>query len=333
MTPAVTEAAYSCGPVRLELVVEDASLAGALHGFLAQYDTPWPAIATTIRVAIEGGGAPLGMTEPSGNYLQLHHLRVDRHDRGLVSLGNLGVSMEFDLAHQARIGVPLDRPLPALAEEIEQQLMLLLTRGWAQAGWTPLHAGSLIPPHDNRCVLVCAPSGGGKSTFISAMLRRGWRTLGDDKALLRHEADGVVARALTRRFHLDPSSSRWFPEAGDLEAWPRYSRWTGKRVVRIEGIWPDRLMDSAIPAGVVQLERAPAGPHLAVEALDQIGVMNTLLRQVVLPADAAHARPLINCVAATAAPVRGALIRVGDNAFADPAIAVRLEDELRRLLA
>ena len=30
---------------------------------------------------------------------------------------------------------------------------------------------------------------------------------------------------------------------------PRYSRWTEKRMVKIEDIWPDRLLDPAIPAG------------------------------------------------------------------------------------
>jgi hypothetical protein len=241
--------------------------------------------------------------------------------------------MEFDpAANRARIAVPVHSDTPALVEEIEQQFVLLLARSWAQAGWTPLHAGSLVPPGKTRCVLLCAPSGAGKTTFIAALLRRGWHTLGDDKTLLQMEGKEVVARALARRFHLHPTSARWFPEVGDLGAWPCYSRWTDKRVVRIEKVWPGRLLDRAVPAAVVQLERSENGPALFIEPLDSINTLNTLLRQVAIPSDAGHARPLVACIAATAACLRGALIKIGQDAFADSSTAERLDAALRRLL-
>jgi hypothetical protein len=228
--------------------------------------------------------------------------------------------------------VPAHPDWPALVEDIEQQLVLLLVRAWAQQGWTPLHAGTLVPAGETRCVLLCAPSGAGKTTFVAALLRRGWRTLGDDKTLLRMESQGIVARAVAHRFHLHPSSSCWFPEAGDLGAWPRYSRWTDKRVVHIEKIWPDRLLDCAVPAAVVQLERNNGGPALVVEPLDQIHTLNTLLRQVAIPSDAEHARPLVSCIAATASQLQGVLIKIGNDAFADPSTAGRLDEALRSLL-
>ena len=241
--------------------------------------------------------------------------------------------MEFDsLSNRARIAVPAHPDRPRLVEETEQQLILLLARAWAAEGWTPLHAGSLIPPGENRCVLLCAPSGAGKTTLTAALLRRGWRTLGDDKILLRPEGNSVIARALARRFHLHPNSSRWFPEAGDIRAWPTYSRWTDKRVVRIEGLWPDRLVEHAVPAAVVQLERNENGPALTVEPLDQVSTLNTLLRQVAIPSDASHAKPLVSCVAATAALMRSVLMKIGHDAFSVPSTAEEIEKELRRLL-
>lgn len=331
IAPAPIGTVYSCGPVELMLTFEDSSLRDALHGLLSQYDAPWLRSAAIIRVVIGRGAMPPQTSEPSGTYLRSSRLRVDRHDTRLISVSNVGVWMEFDMAAgQSRIVVPLHADWPALVEEIEQQLVLLLARAWAQAGWTPLHAGSLIPPGETRCVLLCAPSGVGKTTLIAALIRRGWRTLGDDKTLLRKEKNGVVARALARRFHLHPSSSRWFPETGDFSAWPRYSRWTDKRVVQIEGVWPDRLLDYAVPAGVVQLERIESG--LVVEPLNGINTLNTLLRQVAIPADAEHARPLVSCIAATAANVNSALMKIGNEAFADPFVVDRLEEALRRLL-
>jgi hypothetical protein len=338
MIPALTTqepctAAYSCGPVRLELTYDDPFLRVALHGLLNQYDAPWPAPAASVQVTVESGTPPPEAAKPAGTYLRSHHLVVDRQGSRLFSLGHLGVWMEFDPAvAQARVTVPDHSDRPALVEEVEQQLVLLLARAWAQQGWTPLHAGTLVPPGESRCAFLCAPSGAGKTTLTAALLRRGWRTLGDDKVLLRKEGKDVVARAVAHRFHLHPSSSCWFPEAGDLGAWPRYSRWTDKRVVHIETIWPDRLLDRAVPAAVVQLERNNGGPAVVVEPLDRIHALNTLLRQVVIPSDAEHARPLVACIAATAAHLRGALIKIGNDAFANPLTAECLDGELRRLL-
>jgi hypothetical protein len=325
------EVAYSCGPVRLNIEFDGVEVQEALHGLLSQYDAPWAGTANLIRVVVERGGPPVLNPEPSGSYLHLHHLRVDLEGARLVSLGAIGVWMEFDLAAgSAHIIAPMHSDWPTLVEEIEHQLILLLSRAWALAGWTPLHAGSLIPPGENRCVLLCAPSGVGKTTLIAAMLRRGWRTLGDDKTLLRIEHTSVAARGLARRFHLYPHSSQWFPETGDFNQWPRYSRWTDKRIVQIESVWPDRLSNAATPAAVVQLERGAS--ELQVEPLDSTGTLNTLLRQVAIPSHPVHARAIVGCLAATAVKVKSARIKIGHEAFADTAVLVRLEEIFRRLL-
>jgi hypothetical protein len=332
--PKPVEATYACGPVKLELAFDSLSLRDALHESLSQYDAPWPTPATSVHVKVEGGTPPSKAAESAGTYLRSRHLVVDRLGPRLRSVSYLGVWMEFDpTSTQARVMVPAHPDWPALVEDVEQQFVLLLARAWAQEGWTPLHAGTLVPPGETRCVLLCAPSGIGKTTLTVALLRRGWRTLGDDKTLLRKEGKGVMARAVAHRFHLHPSLSRWFPEAGNLSLWPRYSRWTDKRVVRIKEVWPDRLRDHAIPAAVAQLERTKNGPALLVEPLDQINTLKTLLQQVVIPGDAEHARPLVSCVTATAAGRRGALVKIGDDAFADPLTAEHLDQELRRLLA
>jgi hypothetical protein len=153
--------------------------------------------------------------------------------------------------------------------------------------------------------------------------------LGDDKTLLRKEAEGVVARSLAQRFHLHPSAARWFPEAGNIAQSPRYSRWTDKRIVRIADVWSDRLLERAFPVGLLQVERGENG--ISFEPLDRINTLNTLLRQVVIPSDPEHARPLVSCIAHTAAKLNSARLKIGNEAFTDPSTMERMEEFLRSL--
>jgi hypothetical protein len=325
------DAGYGCGPVRLEISFADPALGDALHGLLNQYDAPWPALKLVIKVAIRRSDIPSNVNDSSGAYFRSYLLRVERHGDSLVSLSQNGTWMKFNfLAGEADINVPFHFDWPAIVEETEQQLVFLLARAWALAGWTPLHAGSLLPPGEKRCVLLCAPSGVGKTTLIAALLRRGWSTLGDDKTLLQAGENGLVARALARRFHLHPASARWFPELGDFDDCPHYSRWTDKRVVRIEQAWPGRLVDNARPAAMVQLERIESG--LEVEAMDRMKTLYTLLRQVAIPSDPEHAQPLVACISRTAASANSALIKIGDGIYDDPATIDRLENVLTGLL-
>jgi hypothetical protein len=329
--PTPANATYGCGPVTLKIAFTDSGLGDALHGLLSQYDAPWPNPVLVIDVMIGCGAPPSDTAEPSGVYFRSGLLRGERRDGRLISLSKSGVWLEYDLtALAATVLIPPGSHGSAIVEETEQQLILLLARAWAQAGWTPLHAGSLVPPEGNRCVLLCAPSGVGKTTLITAMLRRGWRTLGDDKTLLQTGPDGLVARALARRFHLHPASSPWFPELGDLGACPHYSRWTDKRVVPIASAWPDRLIGSAIPAAVVQLQRIENG--LEVEPMPAMTTLYTLLRQVAIPADPEHARPLVACIGALADQVKSASVKMGHAVYDDPALVGRLEAALRGLL-
>ena len=340
MIPAPRECAsctaeYSCGPVKLLVSFDDISLRKALDGLLLQYDAPWAEPQSEICVLVGHGLAPDGQASPAGDYLQSYRLHVDRRGRRLFSLSNVGVWMEFNEAEsRARIVAPDHPDRETMIEEVEQQFVLLLARAWALQGWTPLHAGAVAPRGEDRCIFVCAPSGVGKTTLISAMLCRGWRSMGDDKVLLRREASGIGARALSRRVHLHPTLSGWFPEIGDIGRWPRYSRWTEKRMVNMEAVWPGQWMRSAVPAGLVQLEREEKGGiELHLEHFDSVGALHGLLRQIVIPRDAADAQPLMDCAAAAAPRLRAARLRVGNGAFADASTSGRLEETLWGLLS
>ena len=324
---------YSCGPVRLVLSCEDRSLLKSLEGLVTQYDAPWPGPIPEFFVTIERGAQPAGIREPAGVYLRSYRLRVDRSDGHLLSLSGVGVWMDFDEASRsATIRVPESFDWRTVIEEVEQQLVLLLARAWSSVGWTPLHGGSLIPPDGHGCILVCAHSGVGKTTFVTSLLRRGWRTLGDDKTLLQTNGGVVTARSLSRRMHLHPSLANWFPELGIIGNLPRYSRWTEKRVAGLGDIWPGQLLDAARPMVLIQLERGMVGCALKVRPLDVTEILDTLLRQIAIPADAAHARPLLACAAALSRQLRGAAVAIGENAFADSTFSARIENALQELL-
>ena len=144
-------AAYSCGPVKLFLTFDEISLQKALDGLLSQYDAPWPVPKTEISATVEKGLPPADIPKPAGDYLRSYRLHVDRRESHLISLSNVGVWMDFDESRKhARIIVPDHPDRETVIEEVEQQFVLLLARAWANQGWTPLHAGSLVPPEKNR---------------------------------------------------------------------------------------------------------------------------------------------------------------------------------------
>lgn len=342
---APVKAAYPCGPVQLVIDYEDASLRDALYPLLSQYDAPWGEQTSTIRVVVERRcqcddaneldrefpPPHVAGAKPSGLYLESYRLRVKRDGHRLLSLSNVGVWMEFDAeSGSARIVVSAHPDWPTVVEEVEQQFVLLLTRAWAQAGWTPLHAGTLVPPNGDRCALICAASGTGKSTLVAALLHRGWRTLGDDKTLLRHENRQLVARALAWRFHLHPASSRWFADVSNINCWPTYSRWTEKRVVHAGDVWPGQLITTATPAAIIRLERTECG--VAFESLDRVNAMKTIVNQVAIPSDAEHAKPLVACVASVVMTANTAVMKIGHDAFSDSATVDELDAGLRTLL-
>ena len=166
----------------------------------------------------------------------------------------------------------------------------------------------------------------GKSTFTAALVGRGWTALGDDKVLLRLDRQGAPeAAALLHTFNLHPGTRRWLPEVGDLERLPVYSAWTEKRRVALTAIWPGAAARRATPARLVALERAE--DHEAVEArpMPEAGVLSTLLRQTVVPADPAEARSILAVVAGAARRLEGVHLSVGREAWADPATVERIE--------
>lgn len=311
--------AFACGPLDVR-VDAPAPLDAKLSQTLSLYDVRWPErVTVTVRAA--NGSAPIAPA--TGAYLQCGRMNVDRRGSELVATTRShAFARSFDDQTRWQLDVPDELVAEQRLEELEDLISLVVTTGWRKQGWVPLHGAAVV--HDDRCAIVCASSGGGKSSFTAALVRRGWRTLGDDKLLLRTDDGAPHLAALLHTFNLHPRTRAWFPEVGALEHLPRYSAWTEKRKVRSPEIWPDATALHAQPTTLVALSRSDAHAGVRISRLDTSAVRDALLRQTVFPRDRAVATHIFATVTATASAVRGIAIEVGANAYADEAIGATI---------
>jgi hypothetical protein len=208
--------------------------------------------------------------------------------------------------------------------DMESLVSLVLTEGWRACGWTPIHAGTIV--RDGTCAIICAESGGGKTSLTAAMIRRGWQTLGDDKLLLRKDSSGTAElRALVHTFNLHPRTRGWFPEVGDLEQLEVYSQWTEKRKVLPETIWPGTTLNEAVPTHLIRLSRIDDSGVVRISQLGDADVLSSLLHQTVVPSDPKAARQIVATVAQSARTLQGLKVEVGNDIYSDPTALEALE--------
>lgn len=315
---------YKCGPIDLELICPGEDWRQRLEGVVAHYAVEWT--ERPLQLVVEVIRCSADTTRPAtGNFLRCARFVADKTDLGVIATSMLGGWCEMDAeATYCRIFAPHGAENELMLDEVEQFITLALTLAWRRLGWIPLHAGAVS--YGKFCSLICATSGGGKSTLVAALIRRGWQTLGDDKLLLRLDENGKpVITALTRHFNLHPRSSQWFPELGDMASLPPYSRWTEKRQVSIERVWPDRMRNTARPTHLIEVVRNRQACGMLISSVPKSQVLATLLRQVVIPEDQQFAREVLQTVAPTARSLSGVRLEIGENAYGSPEVLEPLE--------
>lgn len=342
---------YVCGPLDVGVAAATPTLRAKIAETLELYNVAWGAPRRAVRLDARADDVDVALG--AGAYLACQRMHVDRDDAGrLVATARSGATCIGDGDGTAwTMVVPRREADLWVLTDVEHLLSLVLTTGWRAAGWVPLHAGTIA--RADRCAIVCAESGGGKTTLTAALVRQGWQTLGDDKLLLRvvdaaahaasgarratagHASGGAVAaaqaelRALVHTFNLHPRTRAWFPEVGDLERLPRYSEWTEKRKVRPQAVWPGATRAAARPTHLVELHRAARGAApVRVAPLAPGAVLATLLRQTVIPSEPAVARAILGTVAAAARALAGLRVEVADDAYADPACLTPLVEAI-----
>jgi hypothetical protein len=316
MTGTAVSDTFFCGPLEVIVAGFPSALRAKVADSLTLNNVSWEAPHLRVDLTLAAAHPPAAMV--AGTLLVCGRMHVDSSERGLYATSRSGSSCWFDASnHRWTIAVP-PTANGAVPYDVEDLVGLVLTTSWRQLGWAPMHAGAVV--RDGRCALLCAPSGGGKTTLTAALIRSGWRALGDDKLLLRLTSAGLPhAAALVHTLNLHPHARRWFPEVGDLSTVPRYSAETEKRKVRIETIWPKGTVRSGQPTHFVQIVRDPARRGSRVLPLSAHEVLDGLLRQTVIPSDRRIAAQILDIVVPTARRLRGVRFELGEDVYHEPA--------------
>jgi hypothetical protein len=318
--------AFFAGPLRVRIEASEAPLRDKLAETLGLYDRSWD--GPFLDVVLSARSVTAGAEMVDGAFLRCARMTVDAAGGEFHATTRCGARARSSgtAARTWSIEVPEAAVASRRLEELEDIVGLALTAGWRTAGWVPLHAAAVI--RDGVCPILCAGSGGGKSTLTAALVRSGWRALGDDKLLLRNEGTTCELRALLHTFNLHPRTSEWFPEVGDLTLLPPYSSWTEKRKFRSDGTWPEASAPRACPTHVVRVRRESGRRGVCVRELPRAEIFPTLLKQIAIPSDRTAAAGILATVAKTVAGVRGLDLEIGDDAYRDPECLAGFEREL-----
>jgi hypothetical protein len=316
---------FVCGPLDIVLKTESPYLRDRVGRSLAQYDALWDRPRLQIKLNVAETLEPARMVD--GNYLNCARMNVDLTPGGFHATCLSGFSGSYS-AERDQWDISISRSRQTLEEyvrcDIDGLTELILTIGWRRAGWIPIHSGAAA--HSKSCAIVCAASGGGKTTLITALVRRGWLTLGDDRLLLRiGEGDQPELAALLHSFNLDPKARKWFPEAKNLESMPTHTAFSDKRRIRLNDFWPKRAILRGTPTHLFQLVLRNDLQDIRIEPLASSEILPTLLTQTVIPNHPQTASQILSTLAVAARRLKGFRVEVGIDAYHNSLALSKLE--------
>jgi len=315
-----------CGPLRVVVRGESGPLLDLIYRTLDLFDVPWQ-IGPLKEVALDVAISPFTGPAASGGFIEAARMHVDPAPNGLRATTDGGTVLVGRFTPESeRWSMTVD---PAIIEsgswfDVEDLLTLVLTTGWRRAGWVPLHAGGLVPPSGEGGVLVCATSGGGKTTFTIAMARRGWRSLGDDKLLLRAAPAGPAignqpfVASIKQMLNISPQAAAWFPELAGIADEPRYSASVDKRRVSLGQTWAHAPIFSMRPTHLAVVARHPGRGSVRITPMSRAESISALLHQTVIPRDPAVARPITAAVAGLAEGLTALRIETFEDTYGMP---------------
>ena len=149
-----------------------------------------------------------------------------------------------------------------------------------ERGFCGLHAAAIT--RGGRGYLFPGDAASGKTTLALGLVRRGSGYLADDKVLLRRDAQGIAALAFTRRFNIDPTLGRFYPEVSPLASLSPLPQ-TAKRPFDISTLYPGAFTAECRPSAVIHIRPVP-GRTSRLSTLSPTESFVRLTRQTILSA-------------------------------------------------
>lgn len=314
---AVRSKAYSmhaCGPLAVHIEADE-DVKNRCVEILNLFTAPWKDPLRTVQVRLSRGVVDQAV---SGTFLTCGRMVVDASGDEISAATTGGFYAHASLSAEGErweITIPEIDTVPR-AIDFEHSLELTLTTGWRREGWIPVHAAAIEKA--GNCALLCAPSCGGKSTLVAGLLRNGWRTLGDDKLLLRVVNGVPELAALVHTLNLHPRTKHWFAELGELDSLAPYSAGTEKRRVPIERIAGGASLASGRPTHIFAISRTSEPGGITLIPLPKSEAAGVLLRQIVIPNDPDTARSILQTVMQSASVLNPFRMEIAAGAYSHP---------------
>lgn len=305
---------HACGPLAVHIEADE-DIRNRCLGILNLFTARWKGPLRNVHVSFNRS---VNAPAVSGTFLTCGRMAVDASGDEIRAATTGGIYARASLGTDGErweITIPKIDTVPR-AIDFEHSLELTLTTGWRREGWVPVHAAAV--EKGGNCALLCAPSCGGKSTLVAGLLRNGWRTLGDDKLLLRVVNGVPELAALLHTLNLHPRTRHWFAELGELESLAPYSEGTEKRRVPIQRIASGAALASARPTHIFALSRKRESGGITATLLPKSEAAGLLLRQIVVPNDPPTAGSMLQTVMHTASVLRPFRIDIAAGAYHHP---------------
>lgn len=168
--------------------------------------------------------------------------------------------------------------LDGLPYPLTDLVMASLMEMLRERGLCGLHAAAII--RGQRGYLFPGDAGSGKTTIALGLVRRGARYLADDKVLLRRNAEGVEALAFTRRFNIEPTLGRFYPEISPLASLSPLPL-TSKRPFDVSTLYPGAFTPGCRPSALIHIRPVP-GRTNRLSTLSPTESFMRLTRQTIL---------------------------------------------------
>ena len=139
-----------------------------------------------------------------------------------------------------------------------------------------LHSGAVIDPVSNKSILICGPSGSGKSALTLQLAAGGWQYISDDIVLLVNEKQKVKARGLRRFLALTEHTVK---ESGlpAIDSLLDRTRMTHKHRLMPETVFPSAIVSDCYP-NVILFPTIASEETSTTHDLTQTETMSRLIR-------------------------------------------------------